>query len=293
MQSTPQFFRNFLIYSLLFSLIGLSACSRRDAPNGGEMEANPAPAALPRATAVCPDFHEGMNIFSQNGVTRAVQLYLDPITVKELDGPLIFYWYGTAGQPSQALDGLGIEGVNKIKALGGIVAAATHINQGAFPWINGPTAKEFALMDEVLACAIQKVGIDIRHIHAMGFSAGALLAAQAGYARSRYLASVVTYSGGARNAASQDPDNLFPAMIFYGGVNDRALLNFQTTSLQYAEGLVKNGHVVVLCNHATGHRLPSEAAPAALQFLLDHPFRRNPEPYLKALPAGSPKYCTM
>jgi predicted esterase len=234
-----------------------------------------------------------MNSFSKDGVTRRVQLYLDPIAAKKLHGPLIFYWYGTAGVPSQAMEGLGIEGVKRVMSLGGIVAAATHINPGAFPWINGSTAQEFALMDEVLACAIQKVGVDVRHIHAMGFSTGALLAAQAGYARSGYLASVVTYSGGASNAPSQDPNNLFPVMIFYGGANDRVLLNFQAASLQYSNGLVKTGHVVVLCNHASGHRLPTEAAPAALQFLLDHPFRQGSEPYRQGLPAGFPTYCTL
>lgn len=251
------------------------------------------PEMLPRATAVCPEFHEGMNTFWPNGVTRRVQLYLDDAAAKKLDGPIIFYWYGTTGQPSQAIDGLGIEGVAKVKAMGGIVVAATHISSTVFPWINGPTEQEFALMDEVLACAIQKVGVDVRHIHAMGFSTGALLAAQVGYARSSYLASVVTYSGGASKVASQDPKNLFPVMVFYGGANDRVLLNFQGTSLQYANGLINTGHSVVLCNHASGHRIPTEAASAALRFFLDHPFRQGPEPYRNGLPGGFPKYCTL
>lgn len=289
------FFVQCMLSVLLGGLLALPARSGTASPGNrnSDMQVKPVPGKLPLATATCPDFQEGMNSFSPNGVTRRVRLYLDLAAAKKLDGPLIFYWYGTTGLPSQVMEGLGVAGLNRVRALGGIVAAATHIKSTILPWISGPTAQEFALMDEVLACAIQKVGVDVRHIHAMGFSTGALLAAQAGYTRSGYLASVVSYSGGARNAGSQNPENLFPAMIFYGGASDHVLLNFQATSLQYAKGLIQTGHMVVLCNHARGHKLPTDAAPAALKFMLDHPFRQNPEPYLGGMPADFPPYCAL
>lgn len=282
-----------MVRALLCCLTVSSTCLCREVPGkiDAALTANRVPVLLPRSTAPCPEFHEGLTRFSPNGVPRMVQLYLDDAAAKRHDGPIVFYWYGTTGQPSQVFEVLGVEGINRIKALGGIIVAATHSKLKLLPWINGSAEQEFALMDEVLACAIQKVGINVHHIHAIGFSVGALLAARAGYARSGYLASLVIYSGGAAKFASQDPNNRFPVMIVYGGVNDRVLLSFQASSLQYARGLINTGHNIVLCNHASGHKLPVEATPAVLRFLLDHPFRQTPEPYLRGMPVEFPAYC--
>ncbi len=295
MRSTVSPVAGFMVRALVCGLSVSSVCSCRDAPgkNDAALTANRVPESLPRATAPCPEFHEGLTGFSPNGVQRKVQLYLDDAASKKHDGPLIFYWYGTTGQPSQVIDVLGVDGINRIKALGGIVVAAAHRHSKLLPWINVSAEQEFALMDDVLACAIQKVGVDLQRIHAMGFSTGALLAARAGYARSGYLASLVIYSGGASSVTSRDPNNRFPVMIIHGGANDRLLLNFQASSLQYAHKLVTTGHNIVLCNHASGHKLPLDAAPAALRFLLDHPFRQLPEPYLRGLPGDFPAYCTL
>jgi poly(3-hydroxybutyrate) depolymerase len=201
----------------------------------------------------------------------------------------VFYWYGTYGQPSQATSGLGLDGINRITAAGGIVVAPTHINDGVFPWLGGGDA-DFRLMDEVVACAEEQIGIDETHIHSLGFSAGALFTSQVSFSRSSYVASVATYSGGG-GGVMQDPTNKFPAMIMHGGPGDVVVIEFQTTSEQYHSQLKGAGHFAVICNHGGGPVIPNAAIPSVVQFFFDHGYKQ-PSTYPTAgYPAGFPNYC--
>jgi dienelactone hydrolase len=53
-----------------------------------------------------------------------------------------------------------------------------------------------AFADQAVACAIQNKHGDPTHIHTAGYSAGGLQTVWMWYARSGYLASVISYSGG-------------------------------------------------------------------------------------------------
>src|SRR6185295_6270720 len=118
--------------------------------------------------------------------------------------------------------------IEEIKAQGGIIAAPSTVDSSATrPWDHtalGPSGdNDQRLMDEVVACATEQVGIDLRRIHAIGMSAGGLKTAQVSLRRSGYIASVVVYSGGllpSENPPDQSPDNAFAAMILYGGATD-------------------------------------------------------------------------
>jgi poly(3-hydroxybutyrate) depolymerase len=74
------------------------------------------------------------------------------------------------------------------------------------------------IADQVVACSIQQANIDTRHIHAAGWSAGALHTIHLGLARSNYMASVVSYSGGSYILPTtvQDPSNHVSAVLTYG-----------------------------------------------------------------------------
>jgi predicted esterase len=218
-------------------------------------------------------------------------LWVDPGAAAAADGPIVFYWYGTYGQPSQAVSGLGTAGIQRIKDAGGVVVAPTHINAGTFPWIQG-TGEDLILMDEVIGCAQQQIGIDARHIHSLGFSAGALYTAQVSFNRSSYIASVVTYSGGG-GGNFQDPNNLFAAMIFHGGPGDMVVINFQDQSNTYYNQLTGAGHFATICNHGNNHSIPADALANVVQFFFDHPYGTNPSPYAGGLPPGFPSYCTL
>jgi len=248
---------------------------------------------LPAAPASCPEFHTGMTTINSSGVDRSIQIYIDDAAASAKDGPIVFYFYGTAGSPPESLRALTDAGVKQLTDAGGVLIAPVHNNMGIFPWINDPDVNtDYKLMDDVIGCAQAKVGIDPRHIHVLGFSAGALFAADASFARSTYLASVATFSGGGTGMFA-DPSNLFPAMILYGGANDMLVLDFQTASKQYFDQLTMAGHFAFECNHGGGHSLPPLAGASVVQFFFDHPYGTDPSPYKNGLPSTFPSYCTL
>lgn len=267
------------------------------APDSGKAPVSAVvPPVLPKPTGTCPEFVEGMAAFSPAGGTehaRQAQIYIDPAAAAAKHGPLVIYWYGTGGQPSQAEQGLGTAGIQRIKDAGGVVVSPKHVNAGTFPWIQETTADvDFPFADEIIGCAVEKAGVDPLRIHSLGFSAGALFTAQLSYARSSYFASVATYSGGGADTFS-DPNNKFAAMIVFGGVNDMLVLNFHDASIAYQKALTDAGHFNFLCDHGGGHQIPATATDSVVQFFFDHPYGTNPSPYAAGLPSTFPSYCTL
>jgi predicted esterase len=219
---------------------------------------------------------------------RDVRIYMDVTAAGSKDGPVVFYWYGTGGQPTQAQQAVDIK---MITAAGGIVAAPVHINGGTFPWIGGGTA-DYELADEVVGCAEKEIGIDERHIHSHGFSAGGLFSAQFSFARSNYIASVAMYSGGGTGRAA-DPNNKFAALVFYGGPSDVVVQSFETSSKAYAMQLKGAGQYVLLCNHGKGHMMPQPAGPAAsTAFFMAHAYG-SMSPWGTMPPSSVPSYCVL
>jgi poly(3-hydroxybutyrate) depolymerase len=212
-----------------------------------------------------------------------------------MDGPLVFYWYGTNGTPAQAEQALGRDAIAAIVAQGGLVVAPVHDPAaGVWPWflVSGTQDLDLQVADELLACAVETVGVDQRRIHSVGFSAGAIQTVQMSYRRSGYIASVVTYSGAkGPGIPDQDPDNKFAAMIFHGGANDRVVVSFQDGSMQYKADLTAAGRFSLICNHGLGHRIPPAAPTSAWPFLRDHPMGATPSPYAQTLPPAVPGYC--
>ncbi|MET0404998.1 MAG: hypothetical protein ABW123_21460 [Cystobacter sp.] len=258
--------------------------------------AQPPAAALPKPTGPCPEFQEGTLTFQPAGLpARKVRIWVSD-AAKTLDGPLVFYWHGTNSQPTEASTGIGATQINAIKALGGIVAAPEHDPAaGTFPWFYVSSTSrddDFRVADEVLGCALQKVGVDTSRIHSMGMSAGGLNTTQMSYRRSGYIASVVTYSGGRMSTIpTQDASNKFAAMIFHGGSSDQVVINFQTASQNYANDLKAKSQFAMLCNHGRGHTIPTDARAAVWQFLQAHPYGTVPSPYAGGLPSTMPSYC--
>lgn len=253
------------------------------------------PKTLPKPTQPCPKIAEGQVTFL--GVTVRVWVGAKPATAK---GPLVFYWHGTSSNPMETVWGLGQKNIDAIKAQGGLVAAPEGPTglaggqTGGVVWRSG----DFALADEILACAIQEVGVDPRRIHSAGMSAGGLHTAQMSYTRSGYLASVTTYSGGLVQylppPPSQDPANKLPAMIMHGGVKDTlGTFSFKASSERYLKDLQDKGHFAFICDHGQGHWLAPNGGAAVWRFFQDHPFGTSPSPYQAGLPASIPAYCTL
>lgn len=257
------------------------------------------PIDLPKVTGKCPkmDFG-GPLLFRAKGMNkhRLVQIFVDP-KAKGKKGPLIFYWHGTLMNPAEALVGLGPI-IQKVTSQGGMVVAPFRdIEAGVFPWyltadILGLRQDDLLLADEVLACAMEQVGIDTRRIHTLGLSAGGLQSTQMSYRRSNYIASSVIYSGGLiiDPPKSAEPRNKFSSMIFHGGPVDIVVLPFALTSERFYQQMKKDGQFGIMCTHFMGHIIPPGVWGSVWKFFQDHPFGAK-TPYTDGLPEDFPIYC--
>jgi hypothetical protein len=222
-------------------------------------------------------------------------------------GPIVIYWHGTGTNAQESATALG-SGITDIVNLGGLVAAAdstssTGTNTGDGVWYTG----DLDWADFIVACAIQQLNIDASHIHAAGYSAGAI---QTGYmwaARSGYLASAIVYSGGGGGFGApqlQDPTNVPSIIGAHGAFGDGGCTSLTATNCDFLasnttmfEGVVKTAgaSIVIDCNDGSSHiditRL-SKLSPVAWEFFKDHPFKGGkPDPYASGLPSGFPSYC--
>jgi predicted esterase len=266
---------------------------------GGAVDApaTPDPAFLPKVTGGCPAFERGKQTFSPEGIApREVEIWAGDGSVK--GGPLVFFWHGAGGSPTEASIALGTSTINAIKDMGGVVAAPYHDDAAGFlPWfaaMGGDTDDDMRVSDEILACAIEALGVDVRRIHSVGFSAGAMQTMQLSYARAGYIASIVAYSGSLLGTPTMEVDkNLFPAMLFHGGKDDTVIINFEQGTEAFRDKLVEAGHFAFICAHGKGHTLPTDGRASAWQFLQDHPYGTIPSPYAAGLPEGFPDYCSL
>lgn len=258
---------------------------------GCDPGSDPVPTLLPTAQDPCPTLTEGDHTF----LGMNVRIWTDPANTD--CGPLLFYWHGTGGSPAEATYFTSI--IDAVKGQGGMVAsfdASSRTCSGCTTTGNNVWYYEdFAVADEVLACAVEQGVIDTRRIHATGFSAGGLQATAMSYARSRYLASVVTLSGGViilTSTTSQDSANKFAAMIVHGGTTDSVGgVSFKSASETYRSDLQGEGHFAFLCNHDMGHTVPTDIISPMWQFFQDHRYKATPSPYAAALPGSFPGYC--
>jgi predicted esterase len=231
---------------------------------------------------------------------------MDANAAQKGPGPVIFYWHGTGSNPGFEVPvGLG-PAVQAVVSAGGIVAGPYSEPKLACPNCTGIPAlgtgngvwfkKDFETADEVLACAIEQLHIDTRRLFASGMSAGGLQVSAMASERSNYLASVVSYSGGAVFPVTDaDPSNKLPIVLTHGGVNDMVIIKFKTASENLANAFKPAGHFVVICDHGRGHTIPTEfgSGGATWEFFQTHPYGVAPEPWLDALPADYPKFCTI
>jgi hypothetical protein len=181
-----------------------------------------------------------------------------------------------------------------------------------------------ALFDAVLVCLEQRWGIDEDRVHAMGFSAGSIMADSLGVVRNAAIASIFTWSG-AYLGFQNNKDDLQPAMaggmiywpafettnkyaqvIVHGSDGDASctgpsgcdkytvnmgmagtfVANFNHMGINDSENLPQAGHDVIHCEHDQGHTVAGPGAAAMVRFFADHPRGVVSSPYLNGLPAG-------
>jgi predicted esterase len=259
------------------------------AAGSGGSSGDPTTPLLPQSSAACPKLATG--VVSIAGAK--VQLWVGA-KAPNRHGPLIVYWYGTGSSP-QEVELMLPAPRDEVVAQGGLVATlvsstAKGETTGADTWYTG----DFSVVDQIVACAVQQLDIDVRRIYTAGCSYGAVQAGALAYARSTYIAAAMLNSGGLVTPRPLQDAARVPAVITGHGADstDVVIVNFADASIAYDKDLVARGGFAVDCNHGGGHcGAPRELAAAQWEFLKAHPFGVAPEPYAGGLPASFPSYC--
>lgn len=265
----------------------------------GDDEPPPISANLPTPTGECPTFATGNATFSPAELPqRQVKLWVGDNP--QPGGMLVIYWHAYGSAPEEASYTLTPAVIDAILASGGVIAAPYKADDvGEFPWFavsNSPRQDDMLVGDEIVACAIEQLGIDPRRIHATGMSAGGLQTVAYSMARSRYIASSASFSGGEYvELPFEDPDNHFAAMIIHGGDNDLfgGFVNFKALSMVWYNQLIANGNFAFICDHGGGHSIPAGYGDDVINFFFAHPFGTKPSPYAEGLPENIPSACSL
>jgi hypothetical protein len=180
------------------------------------------------------------------------------------------------------------------------------MDTGDAVWYTG----DFAMADQILACAVQQLNINTRMIYTAGCSAGGLQSGAMVFSRSDYIAASMPNSGGEVIADEFPLENSHvPSVITaHGGSADMVVISFATASAtldtqvaSLAPSSMPPGGYVIDCNHGGGHCgiffAPAvdyaEYISAQWQFCKDHPYGVAQDPYANGLPASFPSYCTV
>ncbi len=271
----------------------------------------------PSGEWTCTEFVEGENTIQVDGKTRKFMLNLPDGADTGGPWPIVFNWHGL-GDTFQNFAGLVGPFVNDESfpfiavtpedtnfALMGVALdwAVFKVNQ---------TNKEAVLFDAVLDCLGQQFDIDEDRIHTMGFSLGSVLSDMLGTIRGEKLASIATYSGGYWcNQQNLDAwlktqiawpqyeiENQYTQLFLHGGPQDIfpllvTNLSFNQYAVADATFLNDRGHDAIVCNHGTGHTVPSDMyTDKLLAFFAAHPKGTVESPYAtEGLPSDFADYC--
>jgi hypothetical protein len=171
--------------------------------------------------------------------------------------------------------------------------------------------EEYTFFDDMLSCVSAQFNVNASCVSTVGVSAGALFTDQLVGARSEYLSSFVSLSGGVAYPTPTvllrpwtPPSHTLPALVLWGGAQDDCLLiAFQSASQVLEQDLDNACAFLVECIHNCGHSEPPFTASQGLStyaglwaFALDHPYwlPTGTSPYTtNGLPPGMPSWCAI
>ncbi len=269
------------------------------ATSSGGTGSEPTPTHLPTPTATCPTLESGMVSF----LGSEVSLTVGPSGVA---GPLLFYWHATGMTYTEVSTGFG-DLMDEVESSGGVVASFTSTtregsNTGNAVWYTG----DFAIADEVLACALEQGLVDPRRVHVSGYSAGGLQCGVMARLRSGYVASVLCMSGGLVQALSftldgfalQEPSHSPSAIAAHGAAGlDVIGVDFSTCSAYFCGLVAADGGVAIDCDDGGDHLVSMSSRARTMGAVATRFFDENrwgsPADYAGGLPSYFPDYCAL
>jgi predicted esterase len=261
----------------------------------------------------CPTLQVGPNVLPSSGTDRGFILALPSDYSPDERLPVAFLWHWLAGSADQFLAiGALEEAANSLRFIAVIPEAKGDVQ---FTWpataleSDARFEEELVFFDDMLTCVAEQFGVNLDCVSTVGVSAGALWTAQLAWARSEYLASMISLSGGVGDGtrAWGGAAHALPALVVWGGPTDNFILNFEVLSQGLEAELTAGGHFVAECVHNCGHGVPPlEAAPGGnpilgfvegvVRFAIDHPYwvAKGQSPWLEnGLPEGLPSFCAI
>ncbi len=249
---------------------------------------------LPVAVEACPTIETGRVTI----LDTEVELWLGS-KLNNQKRPIVIGWHGVALDASSLFPGLGLPIVEVLNQ-GGLVIAldettgnGTEVVGTAPEWFTG----DFEVVDQVVACSLEQLDIDTRRIYTVGDSVGGIQAGIMAYQRSGYIAAAVTNSGGVtvpELEIFQDSSHLPAVMTMHGAEGVELWTDFSEPSNNLNAHIASDGGFAIDCEHDGTHcNPPMDLKLAAWEFMLDHPFGVDPEPYTEGLPESFPDYCAI
>ena len=285
-------------------------------PAGAQRAADP-PAF---SGGACPTLYHGFNTLPSTP-PRKFYLVLPDHAQPDERFPLLFMWHWLKGGIQEYLEiGELQKAANEQRFMAVIPESKEDIGLlGIFtiPWpfttFDGDERmeEEYTFFDDMLSCVSAQYPVNKECVSSVGVSAGALLTNQLVGARSQYLASFISLSGGVGGGSTvvnnflrlwTPPVHKLPAFVLWGGPSDQCVtINFQTSSTELEQELIDGGHFFVECVHNCAHSeppvtpAPGDSRYASIwQFAFDHPFwlEAGDSPYLASgLPADFIPWC--
>lgn len=295
-------------------------------PTAGAVLASP---PKPYSGGTCPKLvtdGQTLNNLISKGVSRQFKVIAPKDSKPGEVLPVLFAWHWLKGSANSFVEqGELISAVEKQRFVAVVPESKNDItipipgikNPISFPWpilgLNGDGRfeEEHSFFDDMLACVSEQLPVNKECVAVTGVSAGALYGAQLAVARSSYISSFISLSGGVKSAGISNgflnpyktPAHKLPMIVLWGGPSDScALVNFQEASKALETGLDGQGQFAVECIHNCGHGVPPIEPPAGQskfkflwEFAFSHPFWLPPgaSPWAKALPADAPPWCAI
>ena len=287
----------------LFLTLFLGACATTtddelESPPGSEDETQAgglAPLATP-SSGDCPDLTQShTTTFTSSGEDRVVTSVVPDDPPAEM--PLVFFFHGlldpgSTPTPTEYMaSALNLQAVANEAGVAFILPQSglmSRVGMSFFMWsVDEYEGPDMVLFDDLRSCAADQLDLNLKEVHAMGMSGGALFTTVVLRERSDTLASAIELSGGADidmltfdNTLSEyiTPVEKVPTLLVAGGSTDAwpggglELVNFTRATDVLEEHLVADGHFVVRCEHSQGHSVPMAAVAASWDWINAHRF---------------------